>query len=62
MSASTCVLRRRLGTIGAVTVVAKIENRCGRRDKSGFHPNLNSQRAGQITLHDSAQSSPKPKS
>ena len=40
----------------------RIENRCGRRDKSGFHPNLNSQRAGQITLHDSAQSSPKPKS
>ena len=37
-------------------------NRCGRRDKSGFHPNLSSQRAGQITLHDSAQSSPKPKS
>ena len=49
-------------TIGAVTVVARIENRCGRRDKSGFHPNLSSQRAGQITLHDSAQSSPKPKS
>ena len=40
----------------------RIENRCGRRDKSGFHPNLSSQRAGQITLHDSAQSSPKPKS
>lgn len=62
MSASTCVLRGDWETIGAVTVVARIENRCGRRDKSGFHPNLSSQRAGQITLHDSAQSSPKPKS
>ena len=25
-------------TIGAVTVVARIENRCGRRDKSGISP------------------------
>ena len=37
--------------IGAVVVIRAV-----------FHPNLNSQRAGQITLHDSAQSSPKPKS
>ena len=44
--------------IGAVTVVAIIENRCGRRDKSGFHPNLSSQRAGQITFHNLSKSSP----
>ena len=37
--------------IGAVVVIRAV-----------FHPNLSSQRAGQITLHDSAQSSPKPKS
>ena len=50
-------------TIGAVTVVARY-GKIGAVVviRAVFHPNLSSQRAGQITLHDSAQSSSKPKS